>query len=194
MEGFTLVDAVVAGVIILSAILAYARGLVREGMAIVGWIGAAVVAFIFAASVQPLVKELPVVGKFLADSCELSIVAAFALVFAAALIVASLFTPLLSSAIHRTVLGGIDQGLGFLFGAVRGVLLVAVAFIVYDRALASESIPMVDDSRSAKIFASMQDQVNAQIPTDAPGWIVERYNELTQVCVATEAAPEAPAN
>lgn len=195
MEGFTLVDAVVAGVIVLSAILAYARGLVREGMAIVGWIGAAVVAFIFASSVQPLVKELPVVGNFLADSCELSIVAAFALVFAVALIVASLFTPLLSSAIHRTVLGGIDQGLGFLFGAVRGVLLVAVAFIVYDRALASEAIAMVDNSRSAKIFAALQDQLDAQIPTDAPGWIVGRYNELTTVCVATatEAAPAAPA-
>lgn len=192
MEGFTLVDAVVAGVIILSAILAYARGLVREGMAIVGWIGAAVVAFIFAASVQPLVKELPVVGNFLSDSCELSIVAAFALVFAVALIVASLFTPLLSSAIHRTVLGGIDQGLGFLFGAVRGVLLVAVAFIVYDRALTSEAIPMVDDSRSAKIFAGMQDELNARIPTDAPGWIVARYNELTQVC-AGDASPAEPA-
>lgn len=197
MEGFTLVDAVVAGIILLSAILAYARGLVREGMAIVGWIGAAVVAFIFAASVQPLVKELPVVGKFLADSCELSIVAAFALVFAVALIVASLFTPLLSSAIHRTVLGGIDQGLGFLFGAVRGVLLVAVAFIVYDRALASEAIPMVDNSRSAKIFTAMQDELNAQIPTDAPDWIVDRYNDLTGVCAGpasgTTAEP-APSN
>ena len=30
MEGFTLVDAVVAGVIVLSAILAYSRGLIRE--------------------------------------------------------------------------------------------------------------------------------------------------------------------
>jgi membrane protein required for colicin V production len=36
MEGFTLVDGVVAGVIVLSAILAYSRGLVREGMAILG--------------------------------------------------------------------------------------------------------------------------------------------------------------
>lgn len=195
MEGFTLVDAVVAGVILLSAILAYARGLVREGMAIVGWIGAAVVGFLFAAPVQPLVKEIPVIGDYLANSCELSIVAAFAVVFALALIVASLFTPLLSSAIHRTVLGGIDQGLGFLFGAVRGVLLVAVAFIVYDRAIASDSIPMVDDSRSAKIFASLQDQLNDQIPTDAPGWIVSRYNELTAVCggEATDATA-APAN
>ena len=34
MEGFTLIDAVVAAVIVLSAILAYSRGLVREAMAI----------------------------------------------------------------------------------------------------------------------------------------------------------------
>ena len=68
MEGFTLIDAVVAGVIVLSAILAYSRGFVREAMAIVGWIGAALVAFLFAAPVQPLVKELPVVGEFIGDS------------------------------------------------------------------------------------------------------------------------------
>ena len=197
MEGFTLVDAVVAGVIVLSAILAYSRGLVREGMAILGWILAAIVARMFAAPVQPLVKELPVVGDFLADSCELSIIAAFAAVFAVALIIASLFTPLLSSAIHRTALGGLDQGLGFLFGVTRGVLLVAVAFIVYDRAVASEAIPMVDNSRSAKVFASFQDSIDASIPTDAPGWIVARYNEMTAVCVKPAGAVEttpAPAN
>lgn len=197
MEGFTLVDGVVAGVIVLSAILAYSRGLVREGMAIVGWVLAAVVARMFAAPVQPLVKELPVVGNFLADSCELSIIAAFAAVFAVALIIASLFTPLLSSAIHRTALGGLDQGLGFLFGVARGVLLVAVAFIVYDRAVASDAIPMVDNSRSAKVFASFQDNIDASIPTDAPGWIVARYNEMTAICVkptgAVEATP-APSN
>lgn len=195
MEGFTLVDGIVAAVVVVSAILAYSRGFVREAMAIVGWIAAAVVAFIFAPAVQPLVKELPVVGDFLGDSCELSVIAAFAGVFAAALIVASLFTPLLSSAIQRTALGGLDQALGFLFGVARGALLVGVAFIVYDRAIAADTIPMVDESRSAKVFASFQDNLDAQIPTDAPGWIVSRYNELTAVCVDPSAAttPTAPA-
>jgi membrane protein required for colicin V production len=193
MEGFTLIDAVVAGVIVLSAILAYSRGLVREAMAIVGWIGAAFVAFLFAPAVQPLVRELPVVGEFLGDSCELSIIAAFALVFAVGLVVAALFTPLLSSAIHRTALGGLDQALGFLFGVARGALLVAVAFLVYDRAIAADSIAMVDDSRSAKVFASFQDNLDAQIPTDAPGWIVARYNDLTAVCVAGTTIEPAPA-
>ncbi|MFM7656491.1 MAG: CvpA family protein, partial [Paracoccaceae bacterium] len=46
MEGFTLIDGVVTLVIVLSAILAYSRGLVREAMAIAGWIGAAVLAFV----------------------------------------------------------------------------------------------------------------------------------------------------
>lgn len=200
MEGFNVVDGVVAGIIVLSAILAYSRGFVREAMAIAGWIGAAFLAYFFAAKVQPLVKELPVVGKFLADSCELSLIAAFAAVFAVGLIIAALFTPLFSSVVQRSVLGGLDQGLGFLFGVVRGVILVGIAFLVYDRAVAANTVPMIDASRSAKIFASFQGNIDSAVPTDAPNWIVERYNELTANCAAgqpvptAEPAPAAPSN
>ena len=197
MEGFTLIDGVVALVIVLSAILAYSRGLVREAMAIAGWIGAAVLAFLFAESAQPLVKEIPVLGDFLKDSCELSIIVAFGIVLAIGLILASLFTPLFSSIVQRSALGGIDQGLGFVFGVLRGIVLVGVALLVYDRAVAANTVPMVDDSRSAKIFASFQDNIDASIPDDAPGWIVARYNEMTAVCVPAGSAPAAtpaPAN
>ena len=189
MDVFTLIDGVVAAVIVLSAVLAYARGLVRESMAILGWIGAAVLAYMFAAQAQPLVKELPVVGDILADSCELSIIAAFAAVFAVGLVLAALFTPLLGSVVANSALGGVDQALGFLFGVVRGVLLVAVAFIVYDRAVAEESVPMVDNSRSAKVFASFQATLDNAIPTDAPGWIVRKYEDLVAGCGAPAAGP-----
>ncbi len=124
MEGFTIIDGVVAVVIVLSALLAYARGFVREALAIAGWIGATVLAFIFADQVVPLIKQIPVLGDFIGDSCELSIIAAFAGVFAVALVVFSIFTPLFSSAVQRSILGGLDQGLGFLFGVARGILLV----------------------------------------------------------------------
>ncbi len=184
---FTLIDGAVAVVIVLSAILAYSRGIVREGMAILGWVGAAVVAYIFAAQAQPLVKEIPVVGAYL-DNCELSIVASFAVIFAICLVVFALFTPLLSGAIQRTALGGLDQGLGFLFGALRGIVLVGIAFIVYDRAIAANSVPMVDNSRSAKVFASFQSRIDESIPTDAPQWIVSRYEQLVGSC----GAPTAP--
>ena len=201
MENLTAVDGGAALIIIVSAILAFSRGLVRELMAILGWIGAAIAAYYFAPGVQPLVKELPVVGEFLSDSCELSVVAAFAGVFVVGLIVAALFTPLFSGAVQRSALGGIDQALGFLFGAARGVLLIAIAFIVYDRILSDQAIPMIDESRTALVFANFQSRIDENIPSDAPGWIVDRYNDLTNICaaggapVAPEAAPApAPGN
>ncbi|NJM84474.1 MAG: CvpA family protein [Tabrizicola sp.] len=189
MENLTAVDGGAALIVLISAVLAYSRGLVRELLAILGWIGAAVVAYIFTPSAQPIVKEIPVIGDFLTESCELSVVAAFAGVFAIALIIAAIFTPLFSSAVQRSALGGIDQALGFLFGALRGIVLIAVAFIVYDRVLANQAIAMVDDSRTAKVFANFQQNIDQYVPADAPGWIVARYNDLTDICVAGGSTP-----
>lgn len=182
MDGFTIIDGVVALVIIISAVLAYARGFVREAMAILGWIAAAVVAFLFAGTAEPLVKEIPVVGDYLRDSCELSIIAAFAAVFAVALVVVSLFTPLFASAVQRSALGGVDRGLGFFFGVLRGLLLVAVALVVYDRVVVGDEIAMVDNSRTVRIFERVRGNIDEQIPDDAPGWIVQRYEALVSNC------------
>ncbi len=185
MEGFTIVDAVVAVVIVLSAILAYSRGVVREIFAILGWVAAAWLAYTFAGQAEPLVKQIPVLSDFLGDSCELSMIAAFALVFAVTLIIVSIFTPLFSSVVQRSALGGVDQALGFLFGVARGVLLVAVAFIVYHQAMANAAVPVVDQSRSASVFAKFQQSITAQLPSDAPGWVAQRYETLVGSCSST---------
>ena len=191
MDGFTLVDGVVAAVIVISAILAFSRGLVRELMAIVGWVAAAILAFTFAGATEPLVKEIPYLGDILGESCELAVLAAFAIVFALALIVVSFFTPLLSGAVQSSVLGPIDQGLGFLFGVLRGLVLVAVAFVVYDRVTVGQGMPVVEESRSANIFQRGKTQIEAQIPDDAPGWILTRYEALVGDCGAPTTPAEA---
>lgn len=182
MEGFTIIDGVVALVIVLSALLAYSRGFAREALAIAGWIVAGILAFIFAPQVEPLVKEIPVAGDFIADSCELSMIGAFTIVFAVALIVASLITPLFSSLVQRSALGGLDQGLGFLFGVARGVLLVAIAYFVYETVVTSQNIQIIDDSRSARVFARLTDKVEDGNPEQALGWITEQYEQLVGAC------------
>ena len=184
MEGFTIIDGGVALVIVVSAILAFSRGFVREALSIVGWIVAAVAAYFFAPKAEPLIREIPVLKEFLTESCEISVIAAFAAVFALALVVVSIFTPLFSSAVRRSALGGLDQGLGFLFGVLRGLLLVAIALVVYDRVVLSEPIAMIDDSRSNKIFAAAQDALNDSIPEDTPEWIAARYEQLVGSCGA----------
>lgn len=189
MDGFTLVDAGVAIIVLLSGVLAYSRGLVREVMAILGWIGATIVAFIFAPQVEPLVRQIPVLGDFIGDSCELAIIAAFAAVFAIALIIVSIFTPLFSSVVQRSAIGGVDQGLGFFFGVLRGILLIAVAFFVYDTIFAAQQVAMVDQSRSASVFAQLTGRIEAQNPEQALGWITGQYQNLVGNCGAPVTQP-----
>lgn len=185
---FTLIDGGVAIIVVLSALLAYSRGFVREAMAIAGWIGATILAFIFADQVEPLVRQIPGVGDLIGDSCELSIIAAFGIVFAVALVVVSIFTPLFSSLVQRSALGGLDQGAGFLFGVLRGILLVAVAFFVYETVLASQQIEMIENSRSAKVFAQFTGQIAERNPEAALGWITTQYEQLVGNCGAPDAS------
>jgi membrane protein required for colicin V production len=183
MEGYTLVDGVVLGVIVLSAILAYARGLGRETLSIVGWIAAAVAGFIFAPTVEPLIREIPVLSDIIGTSCELGVLTGFAAVFAVALVIVSLFTPLISGAVQESAIGPVDQGLGFLFGVVRGVLLVVIAFVVYDRILGGgDAVAQVDESRSRAVLAGVEERIAAMLPEDAPQWIAGQYDRLTANC------------
>lgn len=182
MEGFTIVDGIVALIIVVSALLAYSRGLVRESLAIAGWVVAAILAFIFAPQVQPLVKEIPFVGGLIADSCELSMIAGAGAIFALVLVIAALFTPLFSSLIQRSALGGLDQGLGFLFGVLRGILLIAIAYFVYETVVTSQNIAAIDDSRSARVFGRMTGGIEERDPEQALGWITQQYEQLVASC------------
>lgn len=186
MEDLTIIDGIVALVIVLSALLAYSRGFVREVLAIGGWIVAAILAFIFAPQVEPLVKEVPVAGDFLAETCALSMLAAAAAVFALTLVVTSLITPLFSSAIQRSALGGLDQGAGFLFGVARGILLVAIAYFVYETVGASQEFEIIDDSRSARVFAQLTGSVEDGEPQKALAWVTEKFEELISACDAPQ--------
>ena len=147
-------------------------------MSIVGWFAAAIAAFMLAPSALPLMEELPYIGDFIGDSRELGILMSFGIVFIVALVIISLFTPLFSSVVQRSMLGGIDAGLGFVFGVARGVLLVIVALIAYERVVGDEPVPEVSDSRSAAVFASMKDRIEAQIPSDVPDWLLQRFQTL----------------
>ena len=183
METFTVVDGVVLAVIAVSALLAYARGFVRESLSIAGWLGAAVVAFLLAAAVEPLIQEVPVLDRVIAGSCELGVLAAFAAVFALALLVFSIFTPLVSGVVSNSAIGPVDQALGLLFGVARGVLLVLIAFLVYERVLGGEGgFAQVDASHSRSLTTGLEETLAERVPQDLPGWVGSRYEDLTRNC------------
>ena len=184
MDGFTIVDGGVTVAIMMSALLAYSRGLVREIMAIAGWIAAAFIGFILADTAQPLVRQIPYLGDMLGDSCELLIVASFAIVFALSLLLLSLFTPLFSAVVQRSIFGGFDQMLGFFFGVARGAILVAVGFFIYFTVMPNQDIVALEASRSAAVFERYVDDVQDQNPEAALGWLRTQYDQLVGECSA----------
>lgn len=189
---FTFVDGAVALIIILSGVLAYSRGLTRELFAILGWIVAAVAALYFAPAVEPLMHEIPGVGDFFASSCVISTIAAFTLIVAASLLVLSVFTPFFAGVVADSALGFIDKILGFVFGVLRGLLLIAVAFLVFTNLSAEETIPQLETSATLPLMEESAAVIEESLPESVPAWFGDRIDALMFACRGGP-APEATA-
>lgn len=183
MEEITIFDGIVAFVMLFSGILAYSRGLLRETLAIAGWIVAAIGAFFIAPLATPLVYEIPFLSDIIGSSCELSIISAFIFTFILVLIVVSVLVPVLSGTVRHSALGGIDQMFGLMFGILRGLVLVLVVLIVHDRLVPKgDGIGMIEDSLTKRLLSTSQAGIETQIPNNAPKWIIDRFDELMVSC------------
>jgi membrane protein required for colicin V production len=122
---FTSGDFIVLGILIISALFGLMRGLTREIFSIVGWT-AAVLAVIF--GFHPL---QPITQDFIHNPQLADFITAL-LLFAGTLIVVSIFTHMLSSLIHKSrTLGATDRSLGFIFGLLRGGLIICLLYLLY---------------------------------------------------------------
>ncbi|MDP3896671.1 MAG: CvpA family protein, partial [Mesorhizobium sp.] len=121
----TLLDGILVGFTLVSAMLAMVRGFSREILSIASWAAAAAAAFFF----YPLV--LPYVAPYV-DNEKLAMAVAAAVVFFIALIVVTLITMKIADFIIDSRVGALDRTLGFLYGAARGVLVVAVGLLFFN--------------------------------------------------------------
>ena len=181
---FNIVDGGVAAVTIVSGLLAYSRGLTRELFAIAGWIIAALAAFYLAPMLEPLMREAPVIGPFLESSCVISMIAAFTVIVAFALLILSVFTPLASSAILASPLAPVDRVLGFVFGVARGLILIAIAYILYQNLSGGQTWPPLEEAGSRVIFEESARVIGENLPASVPEWFGNRIDALMAPCGA----------
>lgn len=112
-------------VLLASAVFAYFRGLTQEVLSIVGWVGA-----IFAT-----IYGFPLVQPYARTLTDYAIVADFGagiVLFVVSLAILSLITRVVSARIRASALNAVDRSLGFLFGLLRGALIVCVAYLAFD--------------------------------------------------------------
>lgn len=119
------IDILVIATLLISGAFAYARGFVHEVLSIVGWAGAAF-ATIYGTPVLKHFTRQFIEAPFIAD------LVTGILVFIVTLAVLSIITRQISKGVKESALGALDRALGFLFGLLRGAIIVGLVWIGYE--------------------------------------------------------------
>ena len=170
---FTGVDVGVAVLVLISAILATARGFTREILSLATWAGSAAIAaymyFYHKDIAAAYIKEelvatgVTVIGTFLV-----------------ALIILHLLTMWIGDLVVDSRVGPLDRTLGFVFGAARGVLICIVAAVFAEFLLSGNLPPMVKDAKSYPPLLSAGDYLISLLPADVEKQFTDFLNKRNQ--------------
>lgn len=151
-------DLAIIGVIALSAIFAFARGFVREVLSIIAWLGAAGITLYGFNSVYAITIRF-VTTPLLAD------LIAGAGLFVISLIVLTIITGYLARFADSGALSPINRTLGLIFGLVRGVVLVSLAYLVVDISLPqNDRPPWIKEAKSERFLAKGAEMLRTALP------------------------------
>jgi membrane protein required for colicin V production len=158
MTGFDIAVLVIVG---LGAIGGFLRGFVHECLTLAAWIVAVV-------AIHMLLSPLSIVLLPHVHSTSAAWVLAFAILFVVPYFGMKLLANRLGSASRNSVIGPIDRVLGFGFGAVKGTLIVVLAFAVvalgYDVAWGRSGRPIwLTQSRTYPFINACSDKLVAEI-------------------------------
>ena len=127
-------DLIVIAVLLVSALLAFSRGFMRELFSVAGWVGAIFATLYGFSYVKPYTRQWISID-LLADA------AGGAAIFITTLIVLTLVSNALTGQVRDSALGAVDRSLGFLFGLFRGVIIVCLAYLLVDWILPKDEQP-----------------------------------------------------
>jgi membrane protein required for colicin V production len=159
--GIAIPDLVVVAFILLSALWAFARGFVREVLGVGAWVGAALVALYLFNPARLYLRS------FITIEVVADIVAGVGL-FIITLILLSMLSHAISRLVRGSMLSPLDRSLGFVFGLVRGAVLVCLGYLVVIWALHQSAPPAW--MSAAKTLPAIQQgaqMLKALLPSDA---------------------------
>tara|TARA_R110000751_G_scaffold271365_6_gene371594 strand:+ start:90182 stop:90763 length:582 start_codon:yes stop_codon:yes gene_type:complete len=169
----TILDGILVGVTLFSAVLAMVRGFSREVLSVASWIAAAAAAYTFYPLLVPLIMDY-------VSSENIATVVSAGIIFLVALIVVSVLTMRIADFVIDSRIGALDRTLGFLFGAARGILLVAVAVLFFNWLVAGPQQPTwVANAKSKPLLDSIGEQLVNILPEDADSTILDRLKGLS---------------
>lgn len=179
MDGtsFTFVDVIVVAVLLISAIMAVSRGFIRETLSIVAWVAAAYAALYLGPSLTRALH--PIVTGWLA------IIAAYTIIFLVVVIPLSFVSYRFSQTVHHSPIGPVDQALGAVFGAVRGLAIIALLYLGFSMVVRVPDQPRwMHDARFLPLIQSSSETLLSIIPDQT----IDRVADRVRASVPPQAA------
>jgi membrane protein required for colicin V production len=164
----TLLDGLLFGIMLVSALLAMVRGFSREVLSVVSWVIAAAAAFFFYEPLTPFARQY-------ISSDTVAMAAAALGVFVITLIIVSFLTLKIADFIIDSRIGALDRMLGFVFGAVRGLLLVVVAMLFFNWLAPEEQPTWVAQAGSKPFLDDLGARLVAALPEDPEATIRQQF-------------------
>ena len=165
----TLLDGILVGFTLVSAMLAMVRGLSREILSVASWAAAAAAAFFFYKPVIPYVQPY-------IDNEKIQMAAAAGIVFVIALIVVTVITMKIADWIIDSRVGALDRTLGFLYGAARGILVVAVALMFFNWLAGDHAPGWIANAKSRPLLESIGNWIESKLPEDPENAILKKLH------------------
>jgi membrane protein required for colicin V production len=158
---FSLLDLVVLGIVVISALLAAVRGFTRETLSITAW----AVAIAAAWYLHP--QALPIAEQYIHNN-KVALVAAIGGIFILTLIVVSIITVKISDLILDSRIGALDRTLGFLFGAARGFLICVIGWVMLSWLLQGKNPVWAETARTRPALESTGESLRQSIVSVFP--------------------------
>jgi membrane protein required for colicin V production len=162
----TAFDVGIGVLVLISAILATARGLTREVLSLATWAGSAAIA-IYMWQYHPEIARGYIADPTVAD------IATVVVSFIVALIVLHLLTMRIADFVVDSKIGPIDRTLGFVFGVLRGVLIAIVITIFGTWLLGSNLPPWAKESQALPHLTNMGNTLISMLPPDLENQVTE---------------------
>ena len=167
----TLLDIILIGVMLISALLAMIRGFMREVLSIAAWLIAALATLYAFSKVMPSAKSY-----FNNDIVAYAVVLGGT--FLATLLIVSVITVRFSDMVLDSRVGALDRTMGFLFGLARGLIIVVVAFLFFAWLVPDRSQPdWVRSAKSRVVLQGTGDWLMSMLPEDLDATISKRFKK-----------------
>src|SRR5918994_4892255 len=178
---FSVLDLVVIGIVLISALLAAVRGFTREVLAIVAWVVAAAARWYLHPMARPIVQQY-------ISSGTVALVATIGGIFVVTLIIVSIITVQISDLILDSRIGALDRTLGLFFGAARGFLICVIGWAFLGWLLQGKEPEWAASSRTRPAMENTRDNIIAMLPENAEALLQRLRNKEAP----TEAEPAEP--